>query len=207
MFPLFLDLTDRLVVVIGGGAVGRRRAAAVRAAGGRVRLVCLEPRPAQEIDPDLDWVTAAYEPAHLEGAALILAAGPPEVNAQVLADGRTRGVWVNTASPPPGDFLLPATVQRGDLVVAVGTSGAAPALARNLCRRLEAELDDSFTAWVDLLAELRPVIRREIRDPAYRRQLLKDLCSWSWLDHLRRTGVESTRQSILAIIATADPPT
>src|SRR5579872_1256721 len=81
MFPLFLDLTERLAVVIGGGPVGRRKALAVLAAGGRVRLICLEQRPAEMSDPLLDWLTEPYTRAHLEGASLVFAAGPADLNA------------------------------------------------------------------------------------------------------------------------------
>jgi precorrin-2 dehydrogenase/sirohydrochlorin ferrochelatase len=197
MLPLFLDLTDRLVVVIGGGPVGRRKASAVRSAGGRVRLICLEPRPPEMNDPLLDWRTEAYRPEHLDGVALVFAAALPEVNARIVADARARGVWVNAASQPEeGDFFLPATVRRGDFVLAVSTGGAAPILAQIVRDRLEAEFDEAFGQWVALLAELRPLVMERIVEAEQRRIVLTSLCQWQWLERLRREGADAVRAAL-----------
>jgi precorrin-2 dehydrogenase / sirohydrochlorin ferrochelatase len=204
MLPVFLDMTNRLAVVVGGGPVGRRKAAALLAAGARVRLVCLEPRPADQTSPALDWLTGPYAPVHLDGAALVLTAGPPEVNARVVADARARGVWVNAASDPgAGDCFLPSVVRRGDFVVAVGTGGAAPALARAVRRRLAVEFDAAFGEWVGLLAEARELARQRVADPGKRRDLLERLCGWEWLERLRREGAEAVREAMRAEVEAA----
>ena len=197
MLPVLLDLNGRLVLVVGGGAVGLRKAAAARAAGGRVRLVCLEPRPAGLEDPAIDWRQEPYAEAHLDGVVLALAAGPAGVNAQVAADARRRGLWVNVATDPAaGDVYLPATVRRGGLVVAVGTGGAAPALAARLRRRLEEELDPALADWVALLAELRPVVLATVADEGRRREAFERLADWAWLGRLRSEGVEAVRRAM-----------
>jgi len=201
MLPVFLELSGRLVLVVGGGPVGRRKAAAVLAAGGRVRLTCLEPRPAEMTDRLLDWRMEAYRPDHLDGAALVFVAAPPDVNAQVIADARARGIWVNAASEPEqGDFFLPATVRRGDFVLAISTAGAAPVLTQTVRDRLQAEFDETFGVWVSLLAELRPLVMERITDAEQRRNVLTRLCQWNWLERLRREDVTAVRVSMLAEI-------
>src|SRR5947208_5664112 len=98
MFPIFLDLTGRVAVVVGGGPVGRRKALALLDGGATVRVVALEPASLQA--DHLDWRTEPYQSHHLHGASLVFAAATRDVNRQVLADPKDRGVWVNCADEP-----------------------------------------------------------------------------------------------------------
>ena len=198
MFPVMLDLRGRLAVVVGGGAVGRRKVAALRAAGARVRVVCLEERPPEE--PDVEWSCVPYEPVHLDGAAIVFAAATPEVNREVVHDARSRGIWVaDAAEPTAGDFHTPAVLRRGGLVVAVSTSGASPLLAARIRDRLDAALEPEYADWVALLAELRPEVLAV--EPSRRRAVFDRLCEEGWLERLRGEGVDEVRGAMRAEIA------
>ena len=79
------------------------------------------------------------------GIELAFACATPEVNREVVAACRRRGIWVNAASEPAdGDFILPAVFQRGKLRIAVGTGGASPALAKRIREKLEMLFDEAF---------------------------------------------------------------
>jgi precorrin-2 dehydrogenase/sirohydrochlorin ferrochelatase len=202
MFPLLLDLRNRLVLVVGGGAVGRRKAQALLDAGARVRLVCLEPRPAEENAPQLEWRSEAFTGAHLDGVCLVVAAGPADVNRGVVLEAQKRGLWVCDASEPQrGNWLMPAVVRRGDLVLAISTG--VPALTRALRQRLEAEFDPAFADWVALLAEARTLLRERITDEKRRRELLEGFCDFAWLERLRVEGREAVQRALRVVIEEA----
>ncbi len=197
MFSALLDLTDRLGVVVGGGPVGRRKARSLLDAGAHVRVICLEPVPEDFTSPRLTWVRERYKPEHLDGAALVFAAATPELNRQIAADARQRGIWVNCANDPPaGDFVVPATLRRGGFIVSVATNGAAPALARRVRDRLEPQFDQSFADWVALLREMRGETQAAIADEKRRQGMFDRWTEWHWLERVRREGVETVRASM-----------
>jgi precorrin-2 dehydrogenase/sirohydrochlorin ferrochelatase len=204
MFPVMLDLAGRQVVVIGYGPVGRRKAADALAAGAVVCVV--DPHLAspdlasperERGESSLTHIPEPYRPEHLDGAALVFACATPEVNARVVADAKARGVWVSSATDPvAGDFILPSVVRSGDLTLAISTGGAAPALARRIREKLEAEFDAAFAEWVKLLDEIRAEVLATIPDPDRRRALLDDFADWPWLERVRTDGMEAVRMAM-----------
>jgi siroheme synthase-like protein len=130
-YPLMLDVTDRLAVILGGGAVAVRKARGLIDAGAtRIRMI--SPAFHADVPAGVQKVTARYEPGHLEGAGLVFAAtDSAATNDQIVREARRRGIWVNRADADahePGDFTTPAVLRQGPVTVAVATMGA-PALA------------------------------------------------------------------------------
>jgi precorrin-2 dehydrogenase/sirohydrochlorin ferrochelatase len=205
VLPISLDVSGKLAVIVGGGAVGMRKAAVVSAAGAIVRVV--DPIPCLHGDlpssPRFHHVSEAYHERHLDGAGLVFACAPPVVNARVVADARVRRLIVNSASDPAsGDFTLPSIVRSGELIVAFSTGGAAPALARRLRQRFEAEFDAAFAAWVQVLAEVRIAVMSEVPDSVRRKELLDNFTDWTWLRRLREEGAAAVKAAMLDTLST-----
>ena len=197
--PVVLNLAGRLVVVVGGGAVGSRKAAAALTAGAAVKVIDpILPHPIADTPGSPIHVPEPYQPHHLDGARLVFACATPEVNARVVADARSGNIWVNSATDPAaGDFALPSVVRVGDLALAVSTGGAAPALARRVREKLEAEFDATFAEWVRVLGEVRAVVLAEVADAARRRELLDGFADWPWLARLRAEGAIAVKAAML----------
>jgi siroheme synthase-like protein len=109
----------------------------------------------------------AYRAEDLDGQQVaFVATDDAAVTRAVAADGRARGVWVNAADEPARcDFILPAVIRRGRLVVAVSTGGASPAAARAIREELEGYLTEDHAVLVELAAEARDDLRRRRRSP------------------------------------------
>ncbi|MBI3635099.1 MAG: bifunctional precorrin-2 dehydrogenase/sirohydrochlorin ferrochelatase [Candidatus Rokubacteria bacterium] len=169
-YPIALDLTGRRAVVIGGGPVGERKVAGLLAAGARVTVVAPRLTPALSAlvsQGRIDHVARVYRGGDLDGHQLALVAvDDPTVTRAVVTDARVARIWVNAADEPElCDFILPSVLRRGDLVVAVTTGGASPALARTVRERLEAVLGEEYGELAAVAAEVRRELRRDTVRP------------------------------------------
>ena len=164
-YPVFLDLTDRPVLVVGGGPVAEGKVEGLLAAGANVTVVSptVTPRLAGWVAAgQIEYLPRPYQDGDVAGRRLALVAtDDPAVSGAVAAEGRELGVWVNTADEPARcEFILPAVIRRGRLVVAVSTGGASPAAARAIREELEAYLTEDHATLVEMAAEAREDLRR-----------------------------------------------
>ncbi|MEX1100826.1 MAG: bifunctional precorrin-2 dehydrogenase/sirohydrochlorin ferrochelatase [Actinomycetota bacterium] len=157
-FPALLELAGRRVVVIGVDAVREHRVRQLLESGATDITLIVEGDVDVAETPD-DRVRVerrAWRPSDLDGAFLCLAASRDAgERAELGTAARERGVLVNvTDDIPQCDFAMPAIVRRGELVLAIGTGGGSPTLAR----KLREELGDRFgPEWEEILRVLREV--------------------------------------------------
>jgi uroporphyrin-III C-methyltransferase/precorrin-2 dehydrogenase/sirohydrochlorin ferrochelatase len=160
-YPISLELEGRRVVVIGAGAVRAGKVEGLLAAGATdVLVVAAEPAGPLEDLSLIDGVTVRrgrWRPEDLEGALLCIAAHEEAAERDAIARAaRARNVLVNVMDDVANcDWSAPAIVRRGELVLAIATGGASPALARRLRERLAAEFGEEWAEIVGICREVR----------------------------------------------------
>jgi uroporphyrin-III C-methyltransferase/precorrin-2 dehydrogenase/sirohydrochlorin ferrochelatase len=178
LFPLFLKLAGRDVLVVGAGPIGASKARSLLEAGARVTVV------APEAEPEVRELAAAgalalharaFAEADLEGAWLVVAAASPEVNRAVSAAAEARRTFVLAVDDPSAASAYGAgVVRRGGVTVAVSTDGRAPALAGLMREALEAVLPDELASWTAEAERVRALWKARGVPMAERRPLLLD---------------------------------
>ena len=201
LFPLFLDLRDRRVLVVGGGSVAARKVAALLEAGADVVVGT----PVLELglaalarEGRIAHLQGGFEPRWLDDAWLVVAATDDNAVNRAVADAaQARRIWANVVDDAElATAQLPARVQRGPLQVAISSGGGAPMLARHLRERLETELDDSLGALATLLARARGAIRARLPDLAARRRFFQRVLAGPAQASLRRGDTGAAQAAI-----------
>ncbi|MEQ8801285.1 siroheme synthase CysG [Haliea sp.] len=183
--PLFLKLDGVPVLLVGGGEIGTRKARLLAAAGALITVVA--PAISDElaallglpegVQPDERahhrWIRGPYNgPEQLQGARLVVVATPDRaLNAEISAAARTAGMLVNVVdSPELCSFIFPAIVDRSPLVIAIGSNGGSPVLARQVRRRIEAMVPAAYGRLAQFARSLRSTVARALPDVEHRRR-------------------------------------
>ena len=159
-YPVFLDIRGKRCAVVGGGKVAERKVISLLAAGALVSVISPELTArlkALALAGKVMHMNSRYEKGGLKGAALVIAASDSkDVNAAAFKEARQRGILVNTADDPAlCSFIVPSTIKRGDLTIAISTAGRAPALTKKLREDLEKIVGVEYALLVDIIAAAR----------------------------------------------------
>ena len=162
-FPIFLHVENKTAIVFGGGADAAAKLRLLKKTEARLLVV------AEHVDQDvLDLGTAAWvqaEPTSFDIPAdtvLVYAAtGDEDLDAKLVAQAKAKGVLACAVDQKePSDFITPALVDRDPIVVAIGTEGTAPVLARDIKAKIEGFLEPSLGAVAKAAARLRPLVAK-----------------------------------------------
>jgi precorrin-2 dehydrogenase/sirohydrochlorin ferrochelatase len=199
LFPMFLKLADRQVLVVGAGKVGEGKIAGILDTGARIRVVARE-----ATDAVRDWARAglielelcSFSAQDLDGAFVaIVATASRDLNEFIYREAQSRGVLCNVVDVPEFcDFFYPAVVRRGDLQIAISTSGQSPSLAQKLRQQLEQQFGPGYASWVAELGETRRLVQASDLAPERKRELLHSLAS--------RDALEAALAESQALVAT-----
>jgi uroporphyrin-III C-methyltransferase/precorrin-2 dehydrogenase/sirohydrochlorin ferrochelatase len=171
--PIFIQLRGSPAVVVGGGNVALRKVDLLLKAGARVTVIA--PKLHDELRAlanrgELDYLALEFHPHHLDGTSLVIAATDSrDVNATVSAAAKARRLPINVVDDPElSTFIFPAIIDRSPVVVAVGSSGNSPVLARRVRQQIEALLPARLGALARFVGDRRSEVKRALK-PEQRR--------------------------------------
>ena len=196
-YPIFLDVTSRNVVIVGGGAVAARKAAGIVAAGGK-SIRAIAGKFVRDFPAEVEKKVGNFEPGDLDGAQLVFAAtDSTAVNDTVVAEARKRGILVQRGdgeeTEEPGDFIVPAVLRCGAIIVGV-SAGGSPALAAGLRDAIAGSVSDDWVNLAEALKQLRPAIRKCGLPIARRREIFRALATTEAADAMKDGGMAGLRK-------------
>jgi siroheme synthase-like protein len=182
LFPAFLKLHSRRVLVVGGGSIAAQKIPGLLEAGAHVHVVSpqLSPQLAEWVrNRQIDWSPKPFEPSDLDGAFLVVAATSlRDLNAHVYREADQRNILCNAVDDIDHcHFYYGSIVQRGDLQIAISTNGKSPALAQRLRKELEQQFGPEYEYWLDWLGAARETLRAQSSDPETTKHRLHILAS------------------------------
>jgi precorrin-2 dehydrogenase len=182
LFPMFLKLEGRPCLVVGAGNVAAGKIGGLIDTGARVVVVATRVLPAIRQWAEtgqIDLQLRPFSAADLDGMFLaVVATASADLNNKIHQEAQRRGVLCNVVDVPElCDFYYPAVVRRGDLQIAISTSGQSPALARRLREQLEKQFGPAYAEWVAELGETRKLVMASELSPERKRELLLALAS------------------------------
>lgn len=198
-YPILMKLEGRLCLVVGGGKVAGRKAAALLESGASVRLVA--PEISGEVKDltdsgKIEFFREPFRAEHMDGACLVIAStDDEEVNQEVYREAVSCAIPVNVVDRPDlCTFIVPSVTRRGDLVIAVSTSGKSPAVSKMIRKKLEDEFGDEWAVFLEIMGEARTKALSSVENQDRREKIFNRLAGSDVLERIKKGDIQGARR-------------
>jgi precorrin-2 dehydrogenase/sirohydrochlorin ferrochelatase len=204
-YPIYLNLHGKRVVVVGGGEVAERKIESLLGTGASITVISPEVTAGILMlagERRVELHRRPYRSGDCSGATLVLSAtGNDATEQSVCEEARKAGALVNTADQPAlCDFIMPAVVRRGDIAIAISTSGTSPGLAARLRLKIARLIGPEYGRLARLLSEARPQIRQRIPGQADRKVLQYRILDSDIMTYLKKNDMAGAQRRLREII-------
>ncbi len=176
--------------MVGGGAVGTRKVNTLISCGAKVTVVSPELDSRLIVLADTNRIAVKkrlYLPTDLDNMFLVISAtSDQKLNQQISTDAQERNMLCNIADFPEAcNFILPAIVRRGDLVIAISTSGKSPAFAKQLRKEMEKQFGEEYSGFLMLMGAIRKKLLNEKHEPEAHKHIFQELIAQNILEMIQ----------------------
>jgi len=204
-YPVNLDIRNRKCLVVGGGAVGTRKVMTLLDCGAKVTVVSIDVAEKLQKLADNDIIKLEKRPFQIsdfdEMFLVMGATDNQEINREIHSEAERLGVLCNIADRPEDcNFILPAIVNRGDLIIAISTSGKSPAFAKKIRKDLEKEFGTEYSEFLKLMGEIRNKLLSEDHEPEAHKHLFEKLIQRDLVKMIKDRDIAAVNSLLFEIL-------
>ena len=204
-YPIYLDIKDRDCLVVGGGSVGTRKVKRLLECGAKVTVISVDATEKLKELSDSGVIQLKerdFQTSDLDDRFLVIGATDnQEMNFKIHAEAEQRGLLCNIADHPKAcNFILPSIVNRGDLIIAISTSGKSPAFAKRLRKHLEKEFGDEYAEFLNLMGAIRTKLLSQDHEPEAHKHLFERLIEKDLVQMLKNSDTENINALLLDVL-------
>lgn len=210
-YPIFVDLSGKRCVVVGGGSVARRKVRALLKTEASITLISpfLHPAFKKLINIHKDKIVhhkRRFRLSDIKDAFLVIGATKArDINYRIFSYCKTHNILLNIVdSLSESNFIVPSHIKRGNLILAVSTSGISPGLARKIRKELSAVYGVEYAKLLKALKDIRKDIMKRVTSSINRRIIFNRLINDDIINLAGSVGKKELKKKLLQII---DSPT
>ena len=202
-YPAFLDITAKRCLVVGGGKVAERKVVMLLQFNAHVTVVGpVITRTLLKLDNEskIEYFQRTYTAKDLDNTALVFACTDNSaINNKIKTEAARKKIPVNVVDNPDlCDFIVPSIIRKGDLTIAISTSGELPLLSKKLRQKIEEVVTDDYLEYLHIIGEFRKHLLKTVKEARKRGLIMKDIAKMD-MQEVIATGLAKIKKRTLLL--------